>query len=361
MEPIRVLIDSFADAGLPNAQMGNAREIICRLDADMFRVTTFVLGQPDRRIAARRNTRLIQLPQKRQTVRILSEFLTGSHELLFYMKASPASKWYLSLRKKWRDRRITIGTVESQSRFENEPEISREKMQLWEQTILRCDHLYSNSAFVQKSLEEEYGLRSGVIPTGADTQFFTPASSRRTNTRPRVLFVGALLRRKRADVVLTAAAQFPHVDFRLAGEGIFRAEMEARITREELRNVTLTGTLNAEALREEYRHADIFFFPSTFEGSPKVIVEAAACGLPVVIRDTYAAETVVHGVTGFQAKSDEEMFSYLKLLLDNPELCRELGSAGRMHSTKFDWDHITAQWAKAFVDLAPSRQMRSAS
>jgi len=44
MEPIRVLVDSFADAGLPNAQMGNAREIICRLDPNVFHVTTFVVA-----------------------------------------------------------------------------------------------------------------------------------------------------------------------------------------------------------------------------------------------------------------------------------------------------------------------------
>src|SRR5512140_2876402 len=110
MTPIRILIDSFADEGLLNAQMGNAREIIYRLDPDQFHVTTFVVGQPDARIASRKNTRLIQLPRRRQTVRILSEFLLGAHDVLFYVKASPASKWYLSLRKKWQDRRCTIGT-----------------------------------------------------------------------------------------------------------------------------------------------------------------------------------------------------------------------------------------------------------
>lgn len=83
MEPIRILVDSFADAGLPNAQMGNAREIIRRLDPDIFHVSTFVLGKPDARMAARNNTRLIQLPRRRQTVRILSEFLLGAHQLLF--------------------------------------------------------------------------------------------------------------------------------------------------------------------------------------------------------------------------------------------------------------------------------------
>ena len=52
--------------------------------------------------------------------------------------------------------------------------------------------------------------------------------------------------------------------------------METQIAQHELRNITLAGVLGRESLRQEYRQADIFFFPSTFEGSPKVIVEAAA-------------------------------------------------------------------------------------
>src|SRR6266568_546042 len=174
MKRIRILVDSFADAGWPNAQMGNAREIIYRLDPRRFHVSTFVLGTPDPRIAARENTRLIQLPQQRQTIRILSEFLLGPHDLLFYMKASPASRWYLSLRKKWRDRRVTIGTIEAQCDFQNVLDVPREAIRLWEQTVLRCDHLFSNSIYVQDSLEREYGLRSAVIATGVDTRFFTP-------------------------------------------------------------------------------------------------------------------------------------------------------------------------------------------
>ena len=361
MQPIRVLIDTFADAGLINAQMGNAREIIYRLDPDIFHVATFVVGHPDIRIAGRKNTRLIQLPQRRQTPKILSEFLTGSHELLFYMKASPASKWYSSWRRKWRGHRVTIGTVEAQCDFDHDPGISREAIDLWEATILRCDRLYSNSTFVQSSLKKEYERESDVIPTGADTRFFTPVWERPENIRPRVLFVGSLCPRKHPEVVLTAAAHFPQADFRFVGAGDMQEELLQRVIREGLGNVTFVGALGSGPLREEYRNADIFFFPSTFEGSPKVIVEAAACGLPVIVRDTYAPETVLHGTTGFQAPSNPEMFSCLKLLLDDPELRHRQGRAGRQHSINFDWDQIAAQWAKTFVQLAPSTRWRSAS
>jgi glycosyltransferase involved in cell wall biosynthesis len=361
MRPIRILVDSLADDGLLNAQMGNAREIISRLDPDNFHVSTFVLGSPDPRIAGRKNTRLIQLPERRQTVRILSEFLLGAHELLFYLKASPASRWYLSLRKKWRDRRVTVGTIESQCNLHDLDDFAPNALRLWEHTILRCDRLYSNSPYVQQSLSYEYGLNSEVIPTGADTQFFSPDWDRPRNSRPQVLFVGSLRSRKRPEMLLEAAARFPEADFRTVGEGPLSKELLARIAHEKLRTVTLVGALGAEKLREEYRQADVFFFPSSFEGSPKVIVEAAACGLPVVCRASYSPETVLHGVSGFQANSDEELYSYLHLLLVSQELRLRMGRAGRELSHKFDWDSITRQWEKAFFELAHPESLGRAS
>jgi len=362
MMPTRILVDSFADAGLRNAQMGNAREIVSRLDPERFRISMFCLDEPDARIVARRNTQLIQLPRRRQTVRILREFLLGSHDILFYMKASPASRYYSDLRLKWRDRRVTIGTIEGQSDARNEPTITPGSIDLWERTILRCDYLFSNSSVVRYSLEREYGLKSEVIPTGVDTRFFAPADGERgTNPKTRVLFAGSLRPFKQPQFLLLAAKQFPESEFRIAGEGPLKDELKERIAAEELRNVELLGALGAEELREEYQRADIFLFPSAWEGSPKVILEAAASGLPVIVRNNYSPETVVHGETGFQAGSDEQLIASLNLLLANAELRKRLGRAGRLHSQRFDWDVIAAQWAATFERVVNKREARKAS
>ena len=361
MKPIRILVDSFADAGLLNAQMGNAREIVSRLDPERFHVTMFSLGEPDLRIVKRPNTRLVQLPARRQTFRIISEFLWGTHSLLFYMKASPASRWYQTMRRRWRDTRTTVGTIESQSDLRNEPTIAPQGVRLWEQTVLRCDHLYSNSKRVQGSLQREYGLRSEIIPTGVDTGFFSPDFQRQQNRRVKVLFVGSLRPFKQPQLLLDAAARFPGADFRLAGEGPMSAQLASRIKRENLGNVTLLGSLDAENLRSEYRRADIFLFPSMWEGSPKVILEAAACGLPVIVRDSYAPETVLHGITGYQCASDDEIFRFLEALIAERHSMIKLGVAGRAHSLSFDWDLIARQWEHAFATLAEKNSYGRAS
>ncbi len=358
---IRILVDSFADAGLPNAQMGNAREIVCRLDPQRFHISMFVMGKPDPRIAARPNTNLIRLPRRRQTVRILREFIWGSHQILFYLKASPASRLYLRLRKNWSDGRTIVGTMESQSDLRNEPTVSAKAIDLWKRTVLCCDYLFSNSESVQKSLQHEYGKASEIIPTGVDTRFFTPDLDRVPNMRPRVLFVGSLRPFKQPQLLLQAAARFPQADFRIAGDGPLASDLKNQIARQGLNNARLLGLLDAESLRQEYRSSDIFLFPSAWEGSPKVILEAAACGLPVIVRRNYSPETVVHGATGYQAASDEDIFSYVDLLLPNSNLRKKLGRAGRQHATHFDWDKITARWSETFERLVESKDLRKAS
>ena len=355
MRPIRILVDSFADENALNAQMTNAREIMSRLDGTRFHVSTFVVAEPDPRLAERPSTRLIQLPRRRQTAGILNEFLWGKHDLLFYIKPSPAAKWYLALRPKWLDRRIVVGMVESQSDLRNEPTVKPEQVRIWEKTVLRSDYLFSNSSSVRASLKREYGLSSEVVPTGVDSRFYTPAPDRPSNHRVRVLFVGALRPFKGPQLLLRAAAQFPEADFVIVGDGVMAAELEARVREEGLANVEFARGLKPPALREQYRKADVFLFPSCWEGSPKVILEAAACGLPVIARRDYQPETVVDGQTGYLGASDDELLVRLAQLIESPELRRDMGRAGRALSEQFDWDPITRRWENILERLTSRR------
>jgi len=355
MRPIRLLVDSLADEDNFNAQLTNARDIMSRLDPAHFQVNTFLSGTPDPRLVRKPAIRLIPLGKRRQTLRILNEFLWGGHDILFYIKSSPAAKMYLALRTKWIDKRIVIGTIESQSDLKNEPTIKPEQVRLWEQTILRSDFLFSNSRAVQASLEKNYGLRSEVVPTGVDTEFFTPAKAPAPNSRLSVLFVGSLRPFKGPQLLVRAASVFPAAEFFIVGDGIMAAELEAQVQRERLTNVKFARGLNREALREQYRQADIFLFPSRWEGSPKVILEAAACGLPIVARTDYQPETVIDGRTGFLGGSDDDLLDGLRKLLANPELRRDMGRASRAHIERFDWAPVTRQWEGIFQRLLSER------
>jgi glycosyltransferase involved in cell wall biosynthesis len=349
MKPVRILVDSFADEGLTNAQMINAREIVSRLDPSRFSVTMFVRGQPAAQIRSRPRTRLIQLPARLQTIPMFAEFVLGSYDILFYLKASPASRWFMKLRSLRRNRCVIVGTIESQTNWRDDS-ITPQAIRLFEQTVLRCDYRFSNSEMVRRSLETNYDLPSEVIPTGVDTEFFTPNWTKMTNPRPRVLFVGSLRSFKGPQVVLDAAECHRDADFVVVGDGLMAEELKLRA--KNMPNVAIKGTLGRAEIREEYRRADIFLFPSRWEGSPRVLLEASASGLPVVARKDYEPESVIDGQTGYLVEDDEEMISRLAQLIADPGLRLAFGRSARSHVARFSWDVITRQWEAAFARLA---------
>jgi glycosyltransferase involved in cell wall biosynthesis len=308
-----------------------------------------VSNTPDAEIARRPNTRLIQLPGRLQTVPLLTQILFGKHDIIFYLKPSPASRRFLQLRSLVQAHSTVVATIESQTDWRDET-INSRTIRLIEQTVLRADYLFSNSAFVQRSLRANYGLNSEIVPTGVDTTFFTPNCARPANPRPRVLFVGALRAFKGPHVVLEAAQRFPQADFVIVGSGVMAQELQERA--KTLSNVVMKNSLGRAAVRDEYRNADIFLFPSKWEGSPRVLLEAAACGLPVIARKDYEPESVINAHTGFLATSDEEMMARLGELIANPDLRRKFGHAGHNHAAHFSWDIIVPQWESIFIRLA---------
>jgi glycosyltransferase involved in cell wall biosynthesis len=346
------LVDSFADEDLTNAQMINAREIVRRLHPERFAVTMFFLRTPSPQIANRPNTRLIQLPPRLQTISILKQFVLGDQDIVFYLKPSPASRGFLQLRSMGYKRCDIVATVESQSDWRDDTTTPQTRRMV-EKTIFRCRHLFSNSPLVQQSLSAHYGLSSEVVRTGVDTEFFQPNWNRAPNPKPRVLFVGALRNFKGPQFVLDAAGRYPQAEFVLVGDGVLRKQLEARS--QSLPNVQMLGSLGRSAIREEFARADIFLFPSRWEGSPRVLMEAACCGLPVVARKEYRPESVIDGHTGFLAADDHEMMVRLQQLLGDSNLRRSMGECGRAHMAGFSWDGITRQWEDIFARLAQER------
>jgi glycosyltransferase involved in cell wall biosynthesis len=170
-----------------------------------------------------------------------------------------------------------------------------------------------------------------------------------------VLFAGSLRPFKGPQLLLRAAAKFRAADFVIVGDGMLATELRGRIASERLANVRLTGALGRSALREQYREADIFLFPSQWEGSPKVISEAAACGLPVIARSDYQPETVVDEQTGYLGSSDDSLLDRLEKLITDSQLRHKMGRASRSHIERFDWDPIVHRWEEIFLRLTAER------
>ena len=136
-------------------------------------------------------------------------------------------------------------------------------------------------------------------------------------------------------------------------QGLKLSDIQTRLASElGCANVRFLGHLGQADLGNEMRRADIFLFPSELEGHPQVLLQAAGCGLPCVAINSYHPDAIVDGETGFLVGSADEFAQKFDLLVKDPALRANMSKAAAMHSTRFDWDQVAAQWAKAFEKVS---------
>jgi len=353
MGKVRVLFLPDVDRDNTNAQSLNVREIVLRLDPEKFDCTLWYEREPEPRLRNLSNVRLLQLPPRRKTLRILREMLAG-HDLVAYMDYSPASYMFVRVPRPLRRAKAVMHVEAPTAQLTNpSPELRR----LYEGVRSRCDIYTGITGFVG---DEFYGVTkkraSYILPVGVDTSLFSPPEAR-TNTSPGVLFAGTLIQRKGPQYVLDAAARFPGATFRLVGAGRegFEEVLRQKITQSGLKNVTLEGPSTQARMLEIMRESDIFLLPSRLEGIPKVTLEAAATGLPCIVFRDYQTPSVMDGVTGFQVATTEEMMQTLATLISDRALRQRMGEAARKHMANFDWNVVARQWQKAYLEIGTAR------
>ena len=347
---ITLFTPSFADEDNVNAQNLTTKEIVARLSPDIFRVIMLCCGAPDERIAVRENTVLLPCRRRFNAALWLIRGLSYHPDIYFFPREGALDTGVFISRKVSRFPKAVVsyavsgglGGTLSGARHRN---------------ICESDRVVANSHYIAEILRQRFDVEADTVYDGNDQRFFYP---RKPDDVPvgslTVLYAGSFRSYKRPELVVREAAKHPDVTFQLAGAG--EEEEHCRALAQELRckNVRFLGPLSQPQVGEAMRQADIFFFPSILEGHPQVLLQAAACGLPVVAMDSYRPEYVINKATGYLASSDDELSARLELLLTNPHLRKTMSQAAHVHSRKFDWDLIAQQWAQIFQQVATGQE-----
>ena len=208
----------------------------------------------------------------------------------------------------------------------------------------------------------DYAVRQGratervaYLPNVIDTAQFTP-SPRAASATLRLLTVGRLEAPKRFDRLLNLLAQFrarATRPFRLtiAGDGSLRTPLERQAQALGLlpAHVEFCGGVSDTA--PLYRAADIFLLTSDYEGTPNVVLEAMAAGLPIISTNIGGVpEILAHNVTGLMfAPTDEAGFlAALNALSEDPARQNALGQAARRH---IESHHSLTRLPEIFAEL----------
>lgn len=153
---------------------------------------------------------------------------------------------------------------------------------------------------------------------------------------PHVSTVGRLVEWKGIHGIIDAFAMIaddhPRAELHIVGEGPRREELEARARATGYGSrIVFHGRRPHRCVLDLLANSRVFALNSTFEGLPHVVLEAMACGTPVVASDAGGTpEAVVDGQSGVLVEQgDTAAFGrQLSRLLHDPELCRTLQGAG---------------------------------
>lgn len=217
-----------------------------------------------------------------------------------------------------------------------------------------------------------YSAKIRLMHPGVDIRFFCPAENDRDFrdkmgwlNRKVILTVGRLQKRKGQDHVILSlnklCEQIPDILYVIVGDGEDRLFLEELVATKKLQdNVQFMGKVDDKTMLACYQQCDLFVLANRdvdgdFEGFGMVLVEAQACGKPVIAGESGGtAETMIPGGTGILINAeDPEIIAHaiVQLLLDR-EKSTEMGKRGvAWVNQSFDWVSLVVKAESIFAEL----------
>jgi glycosyltransferase involved in cell wall biosynthesis len=215
--------------------------------------------------------------------------------------------------------------------------------------------------FLENGWLPEYKSRL-IIGSGVDIERFRPTNYPSLRGQPlRVLMVARLLWSKGVREFIEAAEiiknKYPNVCFQLAGEwddtpdSIDKKWFQSILDQDVIK---FLGYCNN--IEECLQNSDIFVLPSYYpEGVPRTLLEAAACGVPVVTTDSPGCkEAVMDGETGYlvPTRDSKSLAKAIERLINDKSLRYKMGQSGRrLIEKKFDIRTITQQHLDVYREI----------
>ena len=211
-------------------------------------------------------------------------------------------------------------------------------------------HYLVASSFTRQSLVE-HGVcwdAIDVIPYGVDLERFHPTSKAVRSKTLKLLFVGRINQRKGLSYLLEALRLLQGEDLHLTICG--RVVDDLKIFEPFEQQITIRPSVSAEELVAAYQTADLFVFPSVGEGFGQVLLEALACGLPVLATThTAAPDLIEDGVEGFIVPPRRPDFLAMRIqwALTHRDDLANMGRRARERAVCFPWAAFRARCLKA--------------
>ena len=328
---IRILFMADCNATSIQAQDRDAKNWILFLDPLEYNISIFCKGEPDIRLKNKDNVNIIFLNNK---IRLIRGFKKVYYYIFKAYEVVIVSNWSLSsilfkINKYLGKRAKLIVPIVNQVPYDN-PRFSFFKS--------GSVNVFAISKKIMQGIKKYMNVDVPVVHGCYDLCMFNYKPHH--NKRRKIVCVASLQVRKQPFLFANIAKKTPEADFIWVGDGYYMSWLAEKIQREKISNLTMAGTMSQLKLATLLQNCDIFLFPSIHEGFPAAVAEAMACGLPVIVFDTYGPEAVIDGKTGYVVNSEFEMLENLKYLLSNENTLRDFSVNARKRAMDFEGSNI---------------------
>jgi glycosyltransferase involved in cell wall biosynthesis len=287
---------------------------------------------------------------------------------LFHVMANSGWSWHLFAAPAiWVARMRGIPAVVNYRGGEAEPFLAR-AIGVVRPTVTQASAVVVPSRFLH-DVFARFGVACTIVPNVVDTARFRPGAARGRN-RPHVVVARSLEPIYDVSTALRAFgrvhAVLPEARMTIAGAGPERAALEALA--HELRigpAVRFAGWLDRDAMADLYRDADVALNPSRVDNMPNSVLEALACGVPVVSTRVGGVPFLVKdGITALLVApgDDAAMGDALLRVLRDGALAARLTDAGLEEAQQYTWTSVRERWGDVYFGARarPRDAMRAA-
>ena len=205
--------------------------------------------------------------------------------------------------------------------------------------VKSADYLVCNSRATHTAAKELFNTDAHYIPSGVNLDQFYPLSLK----REAITYVGALSYTKGVDIFLRAMKNIPEKVW-IVGDGPERTNLE-RLAKELEVDCTFWGFRTDTC--EFINKSKIVVLPSRKEGFGLTILEAMACGTPVIGRNTGGIPEIITGGNGLLFNTEEELHEKVVNLLQDKNLWEHVREKGLKTASQWSWEET----ALSYVDL----------
>lgn len=212
-----------------------------------------------------------------------------------------------------------------------------------------ADALIANSQGLKDMALAYYSKKAfEIICNGVDTEKFYPIVKEETDEF-KILFVSRLIERKGLQHIIPDLKQIQNstgkkIKLIVVGDGPYRETLERLVKENEAGDmVEFKGQKSKKDIIPFYQHADLFILPSAKEGMPNVVLEAMACGLPIVMTPCEGSRELVKE-NGIVVETGQFKEAVIDLVKDTEKRQRFSKNSRNRTETYFSWDSIVVQY-----------------